>query len=130
LKPSKNRLNEFSDKYPSGVIIPIIGQDLESPALPGIINGLNKCEYLKKVYIALSAADESEYNQALKATSKIEIPCDVIWCNRPQVELILADLKKKGLDVTGLNGKGKDLWLTTGIASLELHAIAIHDADI
>ncbi|MCW4025412.1 MAG: glucosyl-3-phosphoglycerate synthase [Candidatus Bathyarchaeota archaeon] len=126
----KNRLNELSDKYPSGVIIPIIGQDLESPALPKIIKGLNKCEYLKKVYIALSAADESEYNQTLKATSKIEIPCDVIWCNRPQVELILADLKKKGLDVTGLNGKGKDVWLTTGIASLELHAIAIHDADI
>jgi glucosyl-3-phosphoglycerate synthase len=126
----KNRLNDFSDKYPSGVIIPIIGQDLESPALPRIINGLNKCGYLKKVYIALSAVDETEYNHALKATSKIEIPCDVIWCNRPQVELLLADLKKKGLDVTALYGKGKDLWLTIGIASLELHAIAIHDADI
>jgi glucosyl-3-phosphoglycerate synthase len=126
----KNRLTEFSKKFPTGVIIPIIGQDLDSPALPKIIEGLNRCSYLKKVYIALSAADQTEYNQTLKTTSKIEIPCNVIWCNRPQVNVILTDLKKRGLDVTGLNGKGKDLWLTTGIASLELHAIAIHDADI
>jgi len=46
------------------------------------------------------------------------------------VNNILEKLKKKGLDVTGMSGKGKDLWLAIGIASLELNAIAIHDADI
>jgi glucosyl-3-phosphoglycerate synthase len=126
----KCRLNDLSEKYPSGVIIPILAKDLAGPAMPKIISGLNKCDYLKKVYIALSATDETDYNRALNVASKIEIPCDVVWCNRPEVEDILLQLKKKGLDVTELSGKGKDLWLTLGIASLELYGIAIHDADI
>ena len=29
-----------------------------------------------------------------------------------------------------LSGKGKDLWIAIGVASLELFAFAIHDADI
>jgi glucosyl-3-phosphoglycerate synthase len=43
---------------------------------------------------------------------------------------LLEELKKKGLDVTSLSGKGKDLWIAMGIASLELYAFAMHDADI
>ena len=42
----------------------------------------------------------------------------------------MEELKEKGLDVTGLSGKGKDVWIAMGIASLELHAFAVHDADI
>jgi glucosyl-3-phosphoglycerate synthase len=59
-----------------------------------------------------------------------KIPCDVVWCNKPEVKAALEDLKKTGLDVTKLTGKGKDLWITMGIASLELYAFVVHDADI
>jgi glucosyl-3-phosphoglycerate synthase len=123
-------MGETRQKYPSGVIIPIIGNDLENPALSKIISGLNDCDYLKKVFIALSTTSDADYRKALKLSSNFEIPCDVIWCNKPEVNDILHQLKKKGLDVTELHGKGKDLWIAIGIASLELYAIAIHDADI
>jgi glucosyl-3-phosphoglycerate synthase len=126
----KNRMSELSEKYPSGIVIPIIGSDLESPALNKIISSINECDYLKKVYIALSAPNISDYQKTIKLFSNLEIPCDVIWCNKPEVITILNELKQKGLDVTGLQGKGKDLWIAIGIASLELYAIAIHDADI
>jgi len=126
----KSRMREISEKYPSGVIIPVMGNDLENPEMDKIISGLNDCDYLKKVYFALSTVTDDDYEKALKISSKLEVPCEVIWCNKPEVNNILNTLKHKGLDVTGLSGKGKDLWISLGIASLELHAIAIHDADI
>ncbi len=126
----KSRMKALSEKYPSGVVIPVMGQDLTSPAMKKIISDLNKCDYLNRIYIALSATSDSDYNQALKISSESLIPCQVIWCNKPEVSNILQELADKGLDVTRLEGKGKDLWISLGIASLDLYAIAIHDADI
>lgn len=124
-----SRLKSLRWKYPAGVVIPLLERELESPAIPKIIEGLNACEYLTQVLIATSATDAG-YAAIRKAFKDLEIPCSVIWCNRPEVNVLLEELKERGLDVTKLSGKGKDLWLAIGIASLELYAFAIHDADI
>lgn len=124
------RLRSLSQDYPSGLIVPIIDSDLKSPMLAKMVSELNDCDYLKKVFIALSAKDEESYKEALRVFSHFKIPHDVVWCNKPEVASVLEELKKKGLDVTGLSGKGKDLWIAMGIASLELYAFAVHDADI
>src|SRR3972149_1143569 len=125
-----NRLNNLSKKYPSGLIIPIIESDLKSPVLTKMIHELNQCTYLKKVFIALSAKDKRNYKEAMRMVRGLEIPCEVVWCNKPEVTTVLEELKKKGLDVTELSGKRKDLWIAMGIASLELYAFVLHDADI
>lgn len=124
------RLQNLKEKYPSGLIIPIIGNDLKNPEFAKIVNELNKCDYLKKIFVALSAKKPTDYEEALRICRGFKIPCDVIWCNKPEVVVLLEELKKKGLDVTSLSGKGKDLWIAMGIASLELYAFAMHDADI
>ena len=54
----------------------------------------------------------------------------MVWCNKPEVLTVLEELKRKGLDVTELSGKGKDVWIAMGIASIDLFAFAVHDADI
>ena len=123
-------MKKISNEHPSGVIMPVIGGDLNSLALKNILRSLNKCDYLKKVFIALSTTHDDDYSKTLKLASKLEIPYDVIWCNKPEVNKVFEELKKKGLNVTARSGKGKDLWLAVGIASLELKAIVIHDADI
>lgn len=125
----KARMLALKDKYPAGVIIPLHEKDLKSQALHKIVEGLNECDYLKKVYIALSA-DETNYHRALKLAEKFEVPCEVVWCNRSEVLEILGELQSRGLDISSSCGKGRDLWLTIGIASLELYAFAVHDADI
>jgi glucosyl-3-phosphoglycerate synthase len=124
------RLIELRDKFPSGIILPIIDTDLRNPALPTIINGINRCSYLSKVFIALSATKQKSYEEALQVSRNLKVPCDVIWCNNAKVTSILRELEKKGLDLANLQGKGKDIWLAIGIASLELHSFAIHDSDI
>ena len=53
----QSRLNSLSAKYPAGLIIPAKRSALESPALRHIITELNKCDYLKKVLIALYATN-------------------------------------------------------------------------
>jgi len=124
------RLRSLAQDYPSGVIIPIIESDLKSQVLARMVSELNQCDYLKKVFIALSANNQESYEEAVRVFGSFKVPHDIIWCNKPEVISVLEELKKKGLDVTGLSGKGKDVWIAMGIASLELHAFAVHDADI
>ena len=130
LENMKSRLNSLRQKHPSGVIIPLLGSEIETPALKQIFKELNKCDYLQKVFIALSAVDQKNYEDALRMAKASKVPCEIIWCNKPEVEAVLKELKKKGLDVTKHVGKGKDIWIAVGIASLELYAFALHDGDI
>ncbi|MHC1585247.1 MAG: glucosyl-3-phosphoglycerate synthase, partial [Candidatus Syntropharchaeia archaeon] len=123
-------LKRLNTRFPAGVIIPMLENELSSPVIGRIIDGLNECDYLRKVFIALSASDVEGYNKALKIFSRFEVPYEVIWCNRREVNDVLEELKEKGLDITMLSGKGRDLWIAIGIASLDLYAFAIHDADI
>ena len=125
-----NKLLGLKAKFPSGLIIPILGNDIKSPGLSNIVNEINQCHYLSKVYIALSARTPDDYDEALRLSRTFKVPCEVIWCNKPKVLTILEELKGKGLDVTQLSGKGKDVWMAFGIASLDLFAFAVHDADI
>ncbi len=125
-----NRLHELKGKYQSGLIIPIIGKDINSSGLPKMVEEINHCDYLSKVIIALSAEDPKGYDEALKLSKTFKVPCEVAWCNKPEVLSVLEELKHKGLDVTSLSGKGKDVWIATGIASLDLFAFVMHDADI
>ena len=125
-----DRLRNLKEKYPMGVIIPILGDDIKSPTLAKMVEEINQCDYLKKVFIAISTKNKTDYEEALRLKRLLKIPCDLIWCNKPEVFAVFEELKLKGLDVTQLSGKGKDLWIAIGIASLELFAFAVHDADI
>jgi glucosyl-3-phosphoglycerate synthase len=126
----RSRLRSLAGEYPSGVIIPIIESDLKNQVLSGIVTELNECDYLKKVFIALSVNNQESYDEAVKVFGAFKVPHEIIWCNKPSVVSVLEELKSKGLDVTALKGKGKDVWLAMGIASLELHSFVVHDADI
>jgi glucosyl-3-phosphoglycerate synthase len=125
-----NHLMELKNQYPAGLIIPILSSDIQNIGLPKMIQEINQCEYLKKVIIALSTNNPKEYDQAMQLSKDFKVPCEVAWCNKLEVTQILEELKHKGLDVTSLSGKGKDVWIATGIASLDLFAFALHDSDI
>jgi len=124
------RLRSLSQEYPCGLIIPIIQSDLKSQVLSRMVSELNECDYLKKVYIVLAAKNKENYDEAVNVFQSFRVPCDIIWANKPEVTAVLQELKTRGLDVTELSGKGKDMWIAMGIASLELHTFAVHDADI
>jgi len=125
-----DRLRSLKEKFPSGLIIPILGSDIGSPGLKKIVNEINQCDYLTKVLLAFSSTGPGDYEESLRLSRSFKVPCEVVWCNKPEVIAVLKELKRKGLDVTKLSGKGKDVWIAMGIASLDLFAFAVHDADI
>ena len=124
------RLHDFTLERPSVLIIPMLYQEVENKPLPHIVDQLNECKCIKQIVIALAADDIKQYKTVLKFFKRLDQPHLIIWCNGPRIRGVLDELKEKELDVTSFQGKGKDVWIAIGVASLEAYAIALHDADI
>jgi len=123
------RMHELSKTHSTGIIIPMLQRDLKNPAMSKIVDELNECTYLKKVSIAF-AGSEDGHDLCTRTFEGLQIPQDIIWCNSTAVDEVFEDLAIAGLDLTRYTGKGRDVWIAMGIASLELDAFALHDGDI
>ena len=123
-------VSELSAEMPVSVIMPMLYNEIKNDALKNILEHLNKCTYLKNVIVPLAASNAEEFNHVKRFFSKLTIPKHIIWCNGPKISNLLLQLKSQGLDLSGYSGKGRDIWIALGIASIESYAIALHDADI
>jgi glucosyl-3-phosphoglycerate synthase len=123
-------VSDAADSRPVSVIMPMLYKEIKSNALKNIIIGLNKCEYLYKVVIPLAAKNENEFKQVKRFFSDLKIPKLIMWCNGPKVVKLLNGLKSEGINLLKYRGKGRDVWLAMGIASIDSYAIALHDADV
>jgi glucosyl-3-phosphoglycerate synthase len=123
-------VSEFSVERPVTVVMPMIYNEIKSNALENILKHLNKCTYLKEVIIPLAANNKEEFDHVKRFFLKLTIPKLIIWCNGPKITDLLTQLKSQGLDLTSYSGKGRDVWIALGIASIESYGIALHDADI
>ena len=123
-------LSEATIEQPVSVVMPMLYSEIKHNALENIVKHLNKCTYLKEVIIPLAAKNQQEFIHVKRFFSKLTIPKHIIWCNGPKVTRLFTQLKSQGLDVTKFSGKGRDVWIGLGIASIESYGIALHDADI
>ncbi|MGM0771146.1 MAG: glucosyl-3-phosphoglycerate synthase [Halobacteriota archaeon] len=124
------RINDLKTRRPSTLIIPILYEEVNNPPLKNIISNLNECNCLNQIVIALAAETTDEYIHVVEFFKELNIPHLVVWCDGPRIQHVLFTMKKMGIDITSFKGKGKDVWLATGIATLDSYAIAYHDADI
>jgi len=115
---------------PASVIMPMLYREINGNSLENIKKGLNKCTYLKEIIMPLAAKNEKEFSHVKRFFSDLKIPHLIMWCNGPRIEKELIELKTDGIDLFKYRGKGRDVWLALGIASLRSYAIALHDADI
>ena len=124
------QMNDVASECPVSVVMPMLYKEIQSVALENIVKHLNKCTYLKEVIIPLAANNAEEFDHVKRFFSKLTIPKLIIWCNGPKITNLLNQLKNQGLDFTSYSGKGRDIWIALGIASIESYGIALHDADI
>ena len=115
---------------PVSVIMPMLYKEVKNDALENIVKGLNKCDYLNEIVIPLAAKDEKEFQHVKRFFRELKIPKQIMWCNGPKVEKLLTGLKSEGINLLKYRGKGRDVWLGMGIASIQSYAIALHDADV
>ncbi len=125
-----HEINEIAELRPACVVLPMLYNEIRNDALGRIVKELNKCSYLNEVIVALAAKNETEFTHVKRFFSKLSISKLVMWCNGPEIENLLTSLGTKGLNLTKYRGKGRDVWLSLGIANLRSYAIALHDADI
>ena len=130
----KNKLlkivSDAACERPAAVIMPMLYREIKSDALKNIVKGLNKCNYLNEIVIPLAAKNEKEFNEVKRFFKDLKIPKLIMWCNGPKVEALLNELKNDGLNLLKYSGKGRDVWLAMGIASIKSYAFALHDADV
>ncbi|MFQ5800523.1 MAG: glucosyl-3-phosphoglycerate synthase, partial [Candidatus Hydrothermarchaeales archaeon] len=112
------------------VVIPMLYSEIKRPALHNILKYLNSCRYLDNVVVSLKAKSREEFRNTVRFYKKLTIPHTILWNNSPKVNKILLDLKKEDIDISELSGKGRDMWLALGVASLDSYAIALVDADV
>jgi len=124
------QVRDVAAELPVSVVMPMLYKEIKNEALENILKHLNKCTYLKEVIVPLAANNEEEFNHVKRFFSKLTIPKLIIWCNGPKITNLLTQLKTQGLDLTSYSGKGRDVWIALGIASIESYGIALHDADI
>lgn len=125
------RLLKFSKKRPMALVLPCLYSELDGPALPNILNELQKVNYLNEVVIGLDRANKKEFQRAREYFKCLPQDYKILWNNGPRLEYLDNLLVDMGIAPKEM-GKGRNAWFCFGylIASDKSEAIAIHDCDI
>ena len=127
----ETELQNFSYQRPLGLILPSLYSELQTKALPKIVDELKQAPYLSQIVIGLDRADESEYRHALEFFSTLPQKHQVLWNDGPRLKALDKDLQNLGLAPTEM-GKGRNVWYCMGfiLASGKVESVALHDCDI
>ncbi|HKJ24560.1 MAG TPA: glycosyl transferase [Myxococcota bacterium] len=125
-----------AEARPVALVLPCLYQELEGPALGGILEVLSEVHYLKQVVVSVSGteslADFEHFRAAFDEVRTLDDrPATFVWNGSRRVQRIYERLRKEGLDA-GEDGKGRGTWLAYGyvLASDEARVLAVHDCDI
>jgi glucosyl-3-phosphoglycerate synthase len=127
----ESELVEFSQQRRMGLILPSLYSELQTAALPQIVDTLKDVPYLNQIVIGLDRADESEYRHALEFFSVLPQNHHVLWNDGPRLRALHEELAARNLAPTEL-GKGRNVWYCMGyiLASDQTDSVALHDCDI
>lgn len=124
-------LTRFGKQRKLGLILPSLYSEIDTPALPNIVQELCNVPYLSQVVIGLDRANADEYQHALSFFGELPQYHRVLWNDGPRLQAIDRKLQAAGLAPTEL-GKGRNVWYCMGyvLATAKAEAVALHDCDI
>jgi len=127
----ESELMEFSKQRPMGLILPCLYSELETEAMPNILEHLKQVPYLSQIVIGLDRADEQQYRDALKFFSELPQNTKVLWNDGPRLRAVDEILQSHQLS-PDQPGKGRNVWFCMGyvLASGVAESVAMHDCDI
>ncbi|MWV38896.1 glycosyl transferase family 2 [Natrialba sp. INN-245] len=104
------------------VVVPMTDRECESPAADRVLSELESLDPAA-VFVPVRAPAEriGTFRQWLESFS---VPIQLLWCNSPAVETLLAEA-----GLSGAFGKGLDVWLALGPAADRGEFVVVHDAD-
>ncbi len=127
----ETELVNFSQQRKLGLILPSLYSELQTEALPKIVDTLKDVPYLNQIVIGLDRASEEEYRHALSFFSILPQSHRVLWNDGPRLMQLHKELEERDLAPTQL-GKGRNVWYCMGyiLASNQADSVALHDCDI
>lgn len=131
LETIEEELRGFAERRPMTLILPSLFSELEGPALPGILDELEKADYISEIVIGLDQANTEQFEFAKSFFSRLPQKKHILWNDGPKLQAIAAQLKDQGL-APEQPGKGRNVWYCMGyiMAANRSRAIALHDCDI
>ena len=124
-------LESFASNRNISLVLPCLYSELETDAMPKILDELAKVPYLHRIIIGLDRADEAQYRHAKAFFKGLNQNHIVIWNDSPRMLELGSELVEMGL-APSEPGKGKNVWTAMGylISCQDSAVMAIHDCDI
>ncbi len=124
-------LETFAQSRKISLILPCLYSELETDAMPRIVQELSKVTYLHRIIIGLDRANEAQYRHAQRFFKGLNQNHIVIWNDSPRMQELGTRLETLGLAPME-QGKGKNVWSSLGylIGCEDSSVMAIHDCDI
>ena len=79
LEELEAELIDFSKKRPMGLLLPSLFSELETEAMPKILDEVKKVPYLSQIVIGLDRANEAQYREALDFFGELPQHHRVLW---------------------------------------------------
>jgi glucosyl-3-phosphoglycerate synthase len=126
----KQEMIDYCRRRPIALVLPALYSELESPALPKIVEALKEVPYLTQVVITMGRTDEGQFRQAKKFFEVLPQEKVILWNDGPGMGRIYQDIEKEFGRFE--KGKGLSAWMAYGyvLAATKCQVIALHDCDI
>lgn len=127
----ESELCNFNQQRQLGLILPSLYSELNTQALPKIVDTLKQVPYLNQIVIGLDRANEQEYQKACEFFSVLPQNHRVLWNDGPRLQVLHRQLVEQQLAPDQM-GKGRNVWYCMGyvLASRQADSVALHDCDI
>jgi len=125
------QLIEFAKKKPITLVMPALYAEVEGPALPGILDHLEKVKFIDEVVISMNRMDAGQFKRAKEFFKRLPQKHNIIWNDGPRMAEIYQELEEAS--ITGyIPGKGCNVWMAYGhiLSRGNAGVIAMHDSDI
>jgi len=131
LEDIQSRLTRYAKDRPIALVLPSLYSELSGEALTRIVDELKRVEYIKEIVVTLGPATDNEFENARQFFSVLPQKTHIIWNNGKRIKKVYRSIEAEDLP-TGLEGKGRSVWMAYGyvLARREFNAIALHDCDI
>ena len=91
----KQEMTEYCRRRPIALVLPALYSELESPALPKIVEALKEVPYLTQVVITMGCTDEGQFRQAKKFFEVLPQEKVILWNDGPGMGRISQDIEKE-----------------------------------
>ncbi len=125
------RIRVYSGRFPLALVIPIVPDEMDRPALAGIVRELSKVSYVDTLVVSLNRATEADLRRAVDFFQGYTGRKVILWNEAPPVQEFVDEMAGAGL-YTGEPGKGRACWLAVGyiLAEERVEYIAFQDGDV